>query len=709
MSMKSRGLEREELSFEESDAWKALFETIDSKPGSRSNSPSKQVQFDMKGSSKSKVPPLNLDLTNFEVPGAEESRYVLTSPRSLEACARFGVKPIELLHKSYEEFIDEFEALYDTNYSHEAIYEVYQEHERQRKRKLRLCQEERERIINEQERRGRDIIGDFTRRTHLTSAKDLDRQQVVRSTSSPSLHSDTTGKDNRLKSSSKTSPKHSATRNGYEVETSAKQHAPPGKSKIEKSQSFNARDTKTRGETSDSDTSEGVASPHVRRVRSQWSIPKTGSLPSSPRLTRRDSNRSTVSLNSFEPKKQSRTMSTDCILNAVGGKRMSNKDQKIIDLMLTRHEEAQRLRKDKMMLDLAWDGQRQLENDLRHARMKRHQAELYEQYASKDMKQMEARARRERKERRLKQEKEEAIRMKESLWEQERQKQERTLANKIELKRMAEAEKKRQQEEKRRQKEREDEMNRNIAYLTTLEKHERAMRNRNRKTTHEQLKLQIQNESEKIKIEEKREEIARRSKEVERSLKDQITEKHVRAIENYEDQLIRRESEIRNSKRKKKEKVSRQQEKLKQMEEELKDWQKNLKVYQEESLKRAEAVSAMNITKKQLKTRCQLVAKKTEHEENYERVREEEDRRKKELLADIIAKDQRSEMVNTEKEEIRKLSREAAQTSQAVRSIVKEQTFKSSFDAMARRAEIQARVGRGPQKAYKNQSTISLV
>lgn len=40
---------------------------------------------------------------------------------------------------------------------------------------------------------------------------------------------------------------------------------------------------------------------------------------------------------------------------------------------------------------------------------------------------MEARARRERKERRLKQEKEEAIRMKQSLWEQERQKQERTL------------------------------------------------------------------------------------------------------------------------------------------------------------------------------------------------------------------------------------------------------------------------------------------
>lgn len=42
------------------------------------------------------------------------------------------------------------------------------------------------------------------------------------------------------------------------------------------------------------------------------------------------------------------------------------------------------------------------------------------------------------------------------------------------------------QEEKRRQKEREDEMNRNIAYLSLLEKHERAMKNRSRMATHEQ-------------------------------------------------------------------------------------------------------------------------------------------------------------------------------------------------------------------------------
>ncbi|KAK3746958.1 hypothetical protein QZH41_002511 [Actinostola sp. cb2023] len=376
--------------------------------------------------------------------------------------------------------------------------------------------------------------------------------------------------------------------------------------------------------------------------------------------------------------------------------------------MLTRHEEAQQLRKDKMMLDLAWDDQKRLENDLHQSRIKQRHTELYEQFSAKDLKQMEVRARKDRKEQRLKQEKEEAIRAKHLLWEQERQRKEQSLANKIELKHIAEAEKKRQQEEKRRQKEREDEMNRNIAYLSLLDKHEKAMHNRSRKATHEQFKLQIHNESEKAKIVEKKEEVEKRKQDEKLNLKNQIIEKHRRAIENYEDVQIRRGNDIRDSKRKKREKVIRQREQLTRMEAELSDWQKNLKAYQQESLKRAEAISSMNITKKQLKARTHLVTKKTEHAENYERVRDEDDRRKQELRDLIGSKDERSELVNMEKEEVMRMSREAAQSSQAMRSIIKEQTYKRSFDRMARAAEIRANIGRGPRKAYKNQSTFML-
>ena len=45
---------------------------------------------------KTPVPPqdlcLNLDLYNYDSPAAQSCPYVLTSPRSLEACSRVGIK-----------------------------------------------------------------------------------------------------------------------------------------------------------------------------------------------------------------------------------------------------------------------------------------------------------------------------------------------------------------------------------------------------------------------------------------------------------------------------------------------------------------------------------------------------------------------------------------------------------------------------------------
>ena len=48
-----------------------------------------------------------LDLYNFDSADADGSKYVLTSPRSLEACSRMKVKPVELLQKSHADFSQE--------------------------------------------------------------------------------------------------------------------------------------------------------------------------------------------------------------------------------------------------------------------------------------------------------------------------------------------------------------------------------------------------------------------------------------------------------------------------------------------------------------------------------------------------------------------------------------------------------------------------
>ncbi|CAI9531548.1 unnamed protein product [Staurois parvus] len=93
-------------------------------------------------------PMLHLDLYNFECPEAEGSRYVLTSPRSLEACARCMVKPVELLSRSLSDLVRE--APGRSMRVATGLCEVY---EIERQRKLKMCREERERIIRQEKRR----------------------------------------------------------------------------------------------------------------------------------------------------------------------------------------------------------------------------------------------------------------------------------------------------------------------------------------------------------------------------------------------------------------------------------------------------------------------------------------------------------------------------------------------------------------------------
>ncbi|XP_029305672.1 coiled-coil domain-containing protein 177 [Cottoperca gobio] len=87
---------------------------------------------------------LRLDLNNFDSAEAERSRYVLTSPRSLESCTRLGIKPVELLIKSLNELIAE---QHDVPFG--AMRVMHESYEKERMKLLQMCRQERERIIRE--------------------------------------------------------------------------------------------------------------------------------------------------------------------------------------------------------------------------------------------------------------------------------------------------------------------------------------------------------------------------------------------------------------------------------------------------------------------------------------------------------------------------------------------------------------------------------
>ncbi len=64
---------------------------------------------------------LESNLDNFEDPEFAERRHVLTSPRSLQACYRNGVKPVDLLPRSSEEFSSSYSGHFDAK----AVKEVF--------------------------------------------------------------------------------------------------------------------------------------------------------------------------------------------------------------------------------------------------------------------------------------------------------------------------------------------------------------------------------------------------------------------------------------------------------------------------------------------------------------------------------------------------------------------------------------------------------
>ncbi|XP_039522172.1 coiled-coil domain-containing protein 177 [Pimephales promelas] len=121
--------------------------SVDSSPQTTDPVPSSQEPCQQQNSQPEEQK-LHLDLYNFDSPVAEGSRYVLTSPRSLEACARCGVKPVELLARPLSDFARE--APGRSMRVATGMFEIY---ERDRHAKLRHCREERERIIREEKRR----------------------------------------------------------------------------------------------------------------------------------------------------------------------------------------------------------------------------------------------------------------------------------------------------------------------------------------------------------------------------------------------------------------------------------------------------------------------------------------------------------------------------------------------------------------------------
>ncbi|KAF6016643.1 hypothetical protein EB796_025045 [Bugula neritina] len=87
-----------------------------------------------------------LNLYNFEEEEFADSKYVLTSPRSLEACDMLNVKPLELIYKPLSDYQDEMRR---RGLTFQHAYDEYDKFEKSRQRKLRECRDYRDKMIRD--------------------------------------------------------------------------------------------------------------------------------------------------------------------------------------------------------------------------------------------------------------------------------------------------------------------------------------------------------------------------------------------------------------------------------------------------------------------------------------------------------------------------------------------------------------------------------
>ncbi|KAM7300663.1 coiled-coil domain-containing protein 177 [Ixodes scapularis] len=272
---------------------------------------------------------LNLNLYNFDKVDASNCPYVLTSPRSLEACANQGVKPVELLPKLLDEFRDEL----PQSTPLEEIKRRYKQYELARTRKLEKCRKERDYIIRTEKMRHRSqSLSPKGRRLQILEEPQL---EVVLSSDEDQCASITTLEDSTTVTPCEDA---SSTRGADSQDTT----------------DLSSATTTTRGEGDSSGdeggtlATSGVGASSAKRKKGSGSRPTSKSTPTSP--FRRPSQLVPIP-------------TTSPLLKLVDNPRAKTKlpikDMKLLELMLRRREQEDREAEERRLAHRAWDLERE--------------------------------------------------------------------------------------------------------------------------------------------------------------------------------------------------------------------------------------------------------------------------------------------------------------------------------------------------------------
>ncbi|KAM3855962.1 coiled-coil domain-containing protein 177 [Vipera latastei] len=602
-------------------------------------------------------PMLHLDLYNFDCPEAQGSRYVLTSPRSLEACARCAVKPVELLARPLNELIKEAPGR-----SMRVASGLYEAYEMDRQRKLQQCRQERERIIREEKRRL------FT--PALTG-------------SLPSSPASRTAFKSTL-------PDGSCPPAGKPKAAGGPPLPPLSGPKTKKSHSLDSLHKRREGFSTKTSSDSGASSSYSGDSgRDKWpqGLPRTKNVATMTSLVGRSFSLSDLSHSQETTQKVERIVRE--VKQKKGFKEVSERDRKIAALMIAKRQEESLWKEQQYSAHLQWDVQRKV------AERRREQEEQEKQRALLQGHRM-WESRLEKRRGRLTHTWEEAaqVKQRQTLMGDEKrrehvEKQECVKKERLEKAALEDKKRKRHREHNLKAQE-ESKKEAQVREVQLLQ--EKVTLAAQKKLMKEQLiqKKKLLNQADRQKHEAILKGLAKQETQERAVLRAAVEGSLSKAQENYEQLIEKRNQELRE--RAKREDLQSQRAKLsaERQDREQKEHLRALAQASERKLQHATQVAEEVVQQKARKVGQNRLEKEKVQKVNKRKVEECEDIRRRGILLSIEKKLERSEQICKEKKYVMENARSVARASFHVREKVREEMNIRTFDKMAFEAQLQA-------------------
>ncbi|XP_063296302.1 coiled-coil domain-containing protein 177 [Pelobates fuscus] len=663
-------------------------------------------------------PMLHLDLYNFESAEAEGSRYVLTSPRSLEACARCLVKPVELLARSLSDLVKE--APGRSMRVATGLCEVY---EIERQRKLKMCREERERIIRQEKRRilpliissslGSPSTSKCPSRAELNSTTDPKRYESLPTTS----HQRKSTPPSKDAHRTDTPPSKFHQKNKSPLtKGSKKHHAPAPKdqknyplliNRAESSESYTSKEPvravppKNKSQSLDSlqrmrdGASARTSSESATSSYSGDSMKdKTAQFPQRPQtldtvnsLLGRSFSLGDLSHSPQTTKKVEKMVKE---VKKLGVQELPQRDKKIAALMIARHQEENIRNEQRYWAHLQWDTQRKTselkkeqEDKERHKFlvqghrrwesqiMNRHNRISLEELGSSSLTQSRSLVQLEK-------------------WRDKSLETEKHKKGKKEKARLDDEQKKTHEEQKLKSNDQKEKESFNQEEEILQQNMLAAQSKKQEKEQHMQKSLQ--NKTDKMKHQILLQEISQKEESENEELRKNMEKNLHRAQENVEHLLEKRNQELKNKARKEELQILRARQVAEKKERERREHLEELVRTAQRRLQHASQVAEEVVQHKAKKALEGRLEKEKIQRENRQKVQKNEDMKRQELVMSIEKKLERSEQIYKEKQTVLDNARSVARASFNIREKVRAETNTRTFDKMALEAELYASI-----------------